>query len=315
MNGENCTITIKTKYISASVPYSEESIREAVSIIRDTDEATEKTSFTRQVDGVAGCVIAPLTVGNAPLLLALAFGREQKASVVSEGVARNAPTSVMYRHHLIMKSLKKSPTFDLIQDRGCEKRLYEGCSVWDFEMQSLYLRRKIFGVVNVHHSGNDDDIQHITLKLEMRGGNNPVVFGSDEVVSTGRADPAPTDNNVDNDPLYNDGGIRYEINGVEVSGIYGFSIKTRRDGKPKVFVRLHRILGKSELPDIIDKLTITAQVFKGGVSGIFKINLERLLLVADETIVNTADKVIGPLRYFVAGNISADVYSGYENLV
>ncbi|MDR0908211.1 MAG: hypothetical protein LBM77_00440 [Spirochaetaceae bacterium] len=306
MNGENCTITIKTKYISASVPYSEESIREAVSIIRDTDEATGKTSFTRQVDGVAGCVIAPLTVGNAPLLLALAFGREQKASVVSAG-STTGKGDILYHHSLVMKSLKKSPTFDLIQDRGCEKRSYEGCSVWDFEIQSLYLRRKIFGVVNVHNSGNDDDIQHITLKIEMRGGNNPVVIGSDKVFSTGSTTV--------NDPLFNDAGIRYEVNGVEVSGIYGFSIKTRRDGKPKVFVRLHRILGKTELPDIIENLTITAQVFKGGVSGIFKINLERLLLVADETIVNTADKVIGPLRYFVVGNISADVYSGYENLV
>jgi hypothetical protein len=109
--------------------------------------------------------------------------------------------------------------------------------------------------------------------------------------------------------------VRYEVDGVEVFGIYGFSIRTRREGKPKVFVRLHRVLGRAVLPPVIEKLVITAQVCRDGVCGVFRITLERLLLVADETTVNTADTVIGPLRYYAAGIISADVWSGDENLV
>jgi hypothetical protein len=195
-----------------------------------------------------------------------------------------------------MKSLKKSPGFDLIQERGNGRKVYEGWSVWDFELRCIRSRYA-------------EGYAPIRLKLELRGGK--VTEGvslpafSDKEKSPGDAP----------DILYSVNGLRYEIDGTETGGIYGFSIKTRRDGTPKVFVRLHRILGQNELPPVIEKLIITARVRKGGEFGLFKIHLEKLLLAADETTVNSADKVIGPLRYYAAGSITADVFSRYADVV
>jgi hypothetical protein len=41
----------------------------------------------------------------------------------------------------------------------------------------------------------------------------------------------------------------------------------------------------------------------------FSISLKRRALVSDETEINAADTVIGPLRYYVAGGITAEVFS------
>jgi hypothetical protein len=44
--------------------------------------------------------------------------------------------------------------------------------------------------------------------------------------------------------------------------------------------------------------------------GCFRLQLSKLLLMADETAVDAPDAVIGPLRYYVAGNVSAEVFTG-----
>ncbi|MDR0452512.1 MAG: hypothetical protein LBH15_05665 [Treponema sp.] len=41
----------------------------------------------------------------------------------------------------------------------------------------------------------------------------------------------------------------------------------------------------------------------------FRITLTRLALVSDETVVDCADSVIGPLRYYVAGTVQAEVFT------
>ena len=41
----------------------------------------------------------------------------------------------------------------------------------------------------------------------------------------------------------------------------------------------------------------------------FRITLKRLVLTADETAVDCADGVIGPLRYYVAGTVNAEVFT------
>jgi hypothetical protein len=61
-------------------------------------------------------------------------------------------------------------------------------------------------------------------------------------------------------------------------------------------------------------MTITAQLLRDTYEyhrfGIFRITLTRLVLVADETEIDCADGVIGPLRYYCAGTVEAEVYSG-----
>jgi hypothetical protein len=41
----------------------------------------------------------------------------------------------------------------------------------------------------------------------------------------------------------------------------------------------------------------------------FRLSLSRLVLVADETAVDCADAVIGPLRYYVAGMVQTEVFT------
>jgi hypothetical protein len=41
----------------------------------------------------------------------------------------------------------------------------------------------------------------------------------------------------------------------------------------------------------------------------FRLILSRLVLMADETVVDSADAVIGPLRYYVAGMVAAEVFT------
>jgi hypothetical protein len=62
---------IKTQYQEVGVPYAEETIREAVSLLRE-EAAIEGDGCCRSIrksGGVTGCVVTPLTIGTVPLLL------------------------------------------------------------------------------------------------------------------------------------------------------------------------------------------------------------------------------------------------------
>ena len=71
-----------------------------------------------------------------------------------------------------------------------------------------------------------------------------------------------------------------------------------------------------DLPGIIDELTITAQLLREKYEyrhyGMFRLTLSRLVLTADETTIESADAVIGPLRYYVAGTVQAEVFTNSE---
>jgi hypothetical protein len=60
-------------------------------------------------------------------------------------------------------------------------------------------------------------------------------------------------------------------------------------------------------------MIITAQLLRDKYErryyGVFRITVKRLALVSDETDVNSADTVIGPLRYYVSGTISTEVFN------
>jgi hypothetical protein len=68
-----------------------------------------------------------------------------------------------------------------------------------------------------------------------------------------------------------------------------------------------------DLPGVIEEITITAQLLRTQYEyrhyGTFRITIKRLVLVSDETDINSVDTVIGPVRYFVAGTVSTEVYS------
>jgi len=140
----DCSIVIKTSHHEYNqrlydVPYSEETIREAVSLLQE-EAAIEGDGNRKAIVkkcGVTGCVVTPLTIGTAPLLLYLVMG--------SAGLPRNkvsmfvSESRDMYRYQLNLLPLEDTDCFDLIQDRkrSNERKLFEGCRVNGFELRIL----------------------------------------------------------------------------------------------------------------------------------------------------------------------------------
>jgi hypothetical protein len=108
--------------------------------------------------------------------------------------------------------------------------------------------------------------------------------------------------------------VVYGINGAEYRNMYGFTVAVKKAGGTRTEARLHRVLKDGgDLPGLIEELTVTAQLLRDRYEyrhcGLFRIRLTRLVLVSDETAVDCADGVIGPLRYYVAGMANAEVFT------
>lgn len=278
INGRDCSIVIKAAHQEIDVPYSEETIREDVLILRE--EAAIEGNGNREAiikkAGVTGCVVTPLTIETSPLLFNLAMGSLYKHEFVSE-------TRNIYRCQLSLSPMEDTDYFDLIQDRGNERKLFEGCRVQGFELR---FERE----------------QAIKLKLDIRGEKAASPYS--------RAD---TFKKV-NEERFNGNHVDYLINGIEYHNIYGLTIAVKKDGgtKTELWIRRSLLEGK-ELPENIEELTISARLSRDKYEynnyGLFSVTLKKLTLVSDETNVNSVDTVIGPLRYYVSGNVSADVFS------
>jgi hypothetical protein len=95
-NGCDCSIVIKTAYREMGVPYAGETLREAVSLLQEeaSIEGDGVCRAIRKSNGVTGCVVTPLTIGTAPLLLYLAMGSVGLPVYVSE--SRN---TYLYRNY------------------------------------------------------------------------------------------------------------------------------------------------------------------------------------------------------------------------
>jgi hypothetical protein len=284
VNGRDCLIVIKTQYREVGIPYAEETIREAVSLLTE-ETAIEGDGLCRAIcksSGVTGCVVTPLTIGTAPLLLYLAMGSTGLPVYVSE-------TRNLYRYKLNLLPAEDSTRFDLIQERGGSRKLYEGCAVTGFELR---INRE----------------QAIKLKLDISGERPPAIYPY-------------------TDPLKTEGGERfmgnrvtYRINGTEYTNIYGLTLSTKKEGWTKTELWIKRSLEQGgDLPGVIDELTVTAQLLREKYEyrhyGMFRLTLSRLVLTADETAIESADAVIGPLRYYVAGTVNAEVFTSSGEVI
>jgi len=283
VNGCDCSIVIKTTHGEKDIPYSEETIREAVSILQEeaSIEGNGICGGIRKKSGVTGCVVTPLTLGTAPLLLYLAMGSAGVPVFVSE--SRN-----MYEYRLNLIPLEDMERFDLIQDRGNERRLFEGCGVKGFELR--YLRGEA-----------------VKLKLDICGERSGVVY--------------PYTNNFvrEGGERFNGDNVFYTINGKEYTNIYGVTISSKKEGGTKTELWIRRVLDNAvDFPQLIDEITITAQLIRDKYEvqqyGMFRITLKKLVLLADETDVKVTEAVIAPLRYYVAGMVCADVFTYGDNL-
>jgi hypothetical protein len=108
--------------------------------------------------------------------------------------------------------------------------------------------------------------------------------------------------------------VTYQINGQEYKNIYGVTLVSKKQGGTKTELWIKRALQQgSDIPAIIDDFSFTAQLLREKYEyryfGTFRITIKRLVLIADETEVNTSGAVIAPLRYYVAGTVSTEVFT------
>jgi hypothetical protein len=278
VNGCDCLIVIKTQYREMGVPYAVETIREAVSLLKEEAaiEGDGSCRAIRKSSGVTGCVVTPLTIGTAPLLLYLAMGSANMPLYVSE--SRN-----LYRYKLNLLPVEDGSRFDLVQARGGARILYEGCAVIGFELR--------------YNRG-----EAIHLKLDVKGERPPAIYLYTDPLATEVGERFSGDY------------VSYRINGNEYQNIYGLTLSTKREGGTRTELWIKRSLEHGgDLPGVIEELTITARLLRDKYEyryfGMFRITLTRLVLVSDETSIDCADGIIGPLRYYVAGAVNAEVFT------
>jgi hypothetical protein len=106
----------------------------------------------------------------------------------------------------------------------------------------------------------------------------------------------------------------YRINGTEYHNIYGLTLSAKKESGTKTELWIKRSLEHGgDLPGLIEELTITVQQLRDKYEyrcySMFRITMTRLVLISDETAVDSADAVIGPLRYYVAGTVNAEVFT------
>jgi hypothetical protein len=277
-NGRDCSIVIKTACREVGLPYSEETIREAVSLLAEKApiEGDGSCRAIRKSGGGTGCVVTPLTIGTVPLLLYLAMGSAGLPLYVSE-------TRNLYRYQLNLLPAENSTHFDVIQERGGSRICYEDCSVTGFELRII--REQV-----------------IKLKLDISGERSPVVYPYTDPVRTEGGEWFMGDR------------VSYRINGKEYLNIYGLTLAAKKEGETKTELWIKRVLEPgTDFPNLIEDLTITAQLLRDTYEyrhyGMFRLTLSRLVLTADETTVDCVDAVIGPLRYYVAGTVNIEVFT------
>jgi hypothetical protein len=284
VNGCDCSIVIKTSHREMDIPYSDETLREAVAILQEeaSIEGDGVCRGLRKVSGITGCVVTPLTIGTAPLLLSLAMGAVGNPVLITE-------TRNLFKYDLDLLPMEDTELFDLVQDRGGERRLFEGCRVQGFELRIM---RE----------------EAIKLKLEICGERSPRVYPYDDTFIREKGERFSGDN------------VSYKINGQKYSNIYGLTLVSKKQGGTNTELWIKRALQQgADILAIIDEMTFTAQLLRDKYEyryfGCFRVTLKRLVMISDETQVNTSDTVINPLRYYVAGTVTTEVFTSGEESI
>src|SRR5215469_1445396 len=249
VQGCDCSIVVKTTHRETDIPYSDETLREAVSILQE-EAAIEGDGVCRGIrrsSGVTGCVVTPLAIGTTPLLLYLAMGAAGNPAFISE-------TRNLYKHHLDLLPTEDTEHFDLIQDRGGERLFYEGCRVQGFELRIM---RE----------------ETIKLKLEICGERPPRVYPYQDTFIK------------EKEERFNGDYVTYKINGQEYKNIYGLTLLSKKIGGTKTELWIKRALQYgTDIPDIIDEMSFTAQLLRDKYEyrhfGTFRITLKRLVLIS-----------------------------------
>ena len=284
INGCDCSIVIKTRNMEFDVPYSDETLREAVSVLEENAsiEGEGICRAIRKKSGVKGCVVTSLTIGSAPLLLYLAMGAVGRPLLVSE-------TKNLFKYDLNLVPVEDTDSFDLIQDRGNGRFILACCRVIGFELRFL----------------RDEAVK---LKLDIA--SEYPLAQCHELEMSGAV----------SGERFNSNNVTYKINGREYKNIYGLTIISKKIGGTKTEIWIKRTLeNENEIPFDIEELVITASLLRDKYEyryfGTFRITIKRLVLISDETEVNATGAVISPLRFYVTGGVQAEVFTSGEELI
>jgi hypothetical protein len=75
----------------------------------------------------------------------------------------------------------------------------------------------------------------------------------------------------------------------------------------------------TDIPAVIEDMAIKAQLLRTQYEyryyGTFRITIKRLVLVSDETEINSTGAVMGPVRFYVAGTVSTEVFTSSGELI
>jgi len=284
VQGRDCSIVIKTSHHEFDVPYSEETIREAVSLLQE-EAAIEGDGNCKAIvkkGGVTGCVVTPLTLDTVPLLLYLAFGAAGRPYFVSE-------TRNNYSCKLTLLPIEDTECFDLIQDRKNEQRVFEDCRIQGFEFRI-------------------ENNNAIKFKLDICGERSATSYFYSDVPEKTKGERFKSD------------CVDYYFNEKINNFIYGITLSVKKLGGTKTEIWIKRILPKgNELPECIEEFVIKARLlstkYECNSYGLFRITLKNLVLISDETNINSSDTVIDPLRYYVSGGVYADVYTANDEVL
>jgi hypothetical protein len=272
------------------VPYSDETLRDAVSFMQQ-EASIEGDGVCRglhRISGITGCIVTPLTIGNAPLLLYLAMGSAGMPLLLAE-------TRNLYQYRPELLPMEDTECFDLIQDRGSaangvsERKFFEGCRVQGFELRIL----------------RDEAIK---LKLDICGDCSPRVYPYTDTFSR------------ESGERFSGDYVTYQINGNEYKNIYGITLVSKKIGGTHTELWVKRALQQGgDIPAVIDDLIVTAQLLRDKYEyrhyGAFRITIKRLVLISDETEVKASGAVINPLRFYVAGTVSTEVFTSTGEVI
>jgi hypothetical protein len=184
------------------IPYSDETLREAVSILQEevSIEGDGVCRGIRKISGITGCLVSPLTIATTPLLLYLAMGAAVSPLFVSE-------TRNLHRYELNLLPTEDTEHFDIIQDRSGnneqltgnkERKLYENCHVQGFEFRVL--------------RG-----EATKLKLDITSECPPVTYPYADTFEREIGE------------RFNSDCVSYKINGQEYTNIYGITLASKKN--------------------------------------------------------------------------------------
>jgi hypothetical protein len=202
----------------------------------------------------------------------------------SESPVYVSETRNLYQYRLDLLPMEDAEQFDLIQERGGERILFTRCRVKSFELR-----------INRGEA--------IKLKLDIFGDVIPTNYPYTYTAEVSR-----------NNERFNGDYVSYKINGNEYKNIYGLTFSVNKENGIKTQPLIKRAMEQgADLPAFIQEMTITARLLRDKYEfrhyGTFRIMLLRLFLISDETEIDAADTVIGPVRYYAAGGVTIDVFT------